>query len=203
MQTTFIKSSPNITECPESDLLEFAFVWRSNVGKSSLINMITQNGNLTKISSKPWKTQLINHFLVDDSWFLVDLPGYGYAKVSHKRKEERVYNMFEFITKREQLKYTFLLLDSKLSPQKIDISFVKELYLREIDFVVIFTKIDRTSQKIFHKNFLEWQKVFWEISSKPPLTFKSSSVRWRWRDAILDFIEKVIEQNKDNNEDEE
>ena len=141
--TAFIKSSSNCNECPTNDIPEFAFIGRSNVGKSSLINMLTQSKKLAKISGSPGKTLLINHFLINKDWFLVDLPGYGYAKISKKEKRKIENIIIDYFTNRSNITLTFLLVDIRHNPQQIDLEFMDWLNNNNIDFKLIFTKDDK------------------------------------------------------------
>jgi len=144
--SVFIKSSITAKDCPSKELSEFAFIGRSNVGKSSLINMLTQNKKLAKISGTPGKTLLINHFLINNSWFLVDLPGYGYAKTSKKEKEKIENIIVDYFTNRPSITLTFVLIDIRLNPQKIDIEFMNWLNENNILFKIIFTKTDKLNK---------------------------------------------------------
>ena len=146
----FIKSSSKSIECPKNDIPEFAFIGRSNVGKSSLINMLTQNKKLAKISGNPGKTLLINHFLINKNWFLVDLPGYGYAKISKKEKKKIENIIIDYFTQRINISLTFVLIDIRLEPQLIDIEFMNWLSNNNIRFKIIFTKEDKL--KLNQKN---------------------------------------------------
>ena len=146
----FIKSSSKSIECPKNDIPEFAFIGRSNVGKSSLINMLTQNKKLAKISGNPGKTLLINHFLINKNWFLVDLPGYGYAKISKKEKKKIENIIIDYFTQRVNISLTFVLIDIRLKPQLIDIEFMNWLSNNNIKFKIIFTKEDKL--KLNQKN---------------------------------------------------
>ena len=187
----FVKSSQNWKQCPQSNLPEYAFIGRSNVGKSSLINMLCNNNSLAKISSKPGKTQLINHFLIDNAWHLVDLPGYGYAKTSKKIREEFPEMISQYIINRPQLVCLFVLIDSRLKPQKIDLDFLYNLGENQIPFALVFTKADkqsaiRTRENV--NNFLHALSENWET---PPPYFIASCVTKEGKKEIMDFIEKT------------
>ncbi|MCQ2350393.1 MAG: ribosome biogenesis GTP-binding protein YihA/YsxC [Paludibacteraceae bacterium] len=187
----FIKSSPKVGDCPKSNLPEYAFIGRSNVGKSSLINMLVGKKGLALTGSTPGKTLLINHFLVNDNWHLVDLPGYGFAQRG-KRQREELRRMIEgYIMEREQLANLFVLVDSRLEPQKIDIEFITWLGENGIPFSIVFTKTDKLTKTALNTNignYKERLKEDWE--TLPPI-FLSSSVTTDGRDEILDYIEKV------------
>ncbi|MCC5928249.1 MAG: YihA family ribosome biogenesis GTP-binding protein [Cyclobacteriaceae bacterium] len=187
----FIKSSVNVDQCPSHDKPEYAFIGRSNVGKSSLINMITARKNLAKTSSKPGKTQLINHFCIDDAWYLVDLPGYGWSKVSKKTRATWGPMIEKYLLERKNLACLFVLLDTRLEPQSIDYDFIEWLGEKQIPFALIFTKADKQSAnqnaKILavHKRQL---KLVWEYL---PEIFISSSVDHRGRSEVLEYISSI------------
>ncbi len=168
---------------------EYAFIGRSNVGKSSLINMLVNNNKLAKTSGKPGKTQLINHFIINDNWYLVDLPGYGYAKVS--KKDRRVWSGFikDYIMKRENLMNLFVLIDSRHEPQKNDLEFMENLGINGIPFAMIFTKIDKLSQTQLKKNIENYKKKMLETWEFLPPVFLSSANDKRGKEDILNFIE--------------
>jgi GTP-binding protein len=197
----YIKSSPGYKDCPEPDRPEYAFIGRSNVGKSTLINMITGKKNLAKISSTPGKTQLINHFEIlphsrgsrkpGKSWYLVDLPGYGYAKVSQKARHNWDNMIESYIRKRPNLVCLFVLIDSRHSPQEADLEFINQLGEWEIPFVFVFTKTDKNKPGQTEKNIgslLQTLAVKWEES--PPY-FISSSVKQSGRKEILEYIDHL------------
>ena len=188
----FIKSVADIKQCPNLDLPEFAFFWRSNVWKSSLINMLVQRKDLAKCSKIPWKTKLFNFFLINNSRVIVDLPGYGYAKSWEKERKWWLDFTQEFLSTRNTLKNTFLLIDASIPPQKIDIEMIKCFIEEWIKFSLIFTKIDKCNQKDRSKN----QKLFNEEMKKIWLTkyerFIVDNIHWKWRDEILSFIETML-----------
>ena len=187
----FIKSSPTWQQCPQSDLPEYAFIGRSNVGKSSLINMLTNHGSLAKISSKPGKTQLINHFLIDNAWHLVDLPGYGYAKTPKKIREGFSDMISQYILYRKQLVCLFILIDSRLEPQKIDLDFLYNLGKNQIPFALVFTKADKQGVVRTRENvntFLQTLSENWE--TLPPY-FIASCITKEGKDEIVEFIQKT------------
>ena len=186
--STYIISSPEYTQCPIPDKPEYAFIGRSNVGKSSLINMLCNNEKLAKTSNTPGKTQLINHFLINNEWYIVDLPGYGFAKVSissRRRWEQMIEN---YLRKRESLMNVFILIDSRHSPQKIDLEFVNNLSLWKIPFCLVFTKADKENQRTVSQNvkaFLDKMRETWQFL---PQHFVTSAVKKMGRDKILTLI---------------
>ena len=157
-EATFLISNTEIAKCPTDGKPEFAFIGRSNVGKSSLINMLTGKKNLAKTSSTPGKTQLINHFVINDKWYLVDLPGYGYAKVSKSKRNNWEKFISDFLTKRKELENIFVLLDARLEPQKIDLEFMNWCGEKNLPFSMVFTKIDKISSSALQKNLAKYKK---------------------------------------------
>jgi GTP-binding protein len=189
---SFIKSSPSIVDCPAPTIPEFGFIGRSNVGKSSLINMITGWSKLAKTSVQPGKTRTINHFIVNDSWYLVDLPGYGYAKVPVKLREKWVRATEEYILKRENLVSLFVLLDTRHKPQRSDLEFMEFLGLNNIPFVRVFTKSDKltvTALKDSVENYNSEMMKNWESM---PESFITSAVKGNGRNEILTYIEESM-----------
>ncbi len=184
----FIKSASKLSECPPEKYPEFALVGRSNVGKSSLINMITQRKQLAKSSVTPGKTQLLNYFLINNIFYLVDLPWYGYAKYSKNKRIEWMDTMQEFLTQRSTLKTVFVLVDWSISPQNIDFDFMEILREEHIPFEIIITKTDKVNQKELHKNITSFQKWYTERFAQQPELFITSSVKWRGKDKILEKI---------------
>jgi len=187
----FVMSNQDITKCPIPQIPEYAFIGRSNVGKSSLINMLANVKNLAKISGKPGKTRLINHFIMNKSWYLVDLPGYGFAKASktHRNKYEKFIN--EYMLKRENLMNVFLLIDSRHPPQFIDIDFMEWLGTSGIAFSIVFTKIDklnRSQQGSFYAAYEAEMLKTWE--EMPPYFITSSETK-HGRDEVLNYIEEI------------
>ena len=186
----FVISNTEVAKCPAPKLPEYAFIGRSNVGKSSLINMLCGRNNLAKTSGKPGKTQLINHFIINQSWYLVDLPGYGYAKVSRDQRENWQKFIEDYILERENLMCTFVLIDSRIPPQKIDLEFTSWLGEHGIPFVLVFTKIDKLSKKEFSDNMtaynLELEKHWEEI----PKCFYTSAEKKTGKAELLAFIEE-------------
>lgn len=189
----FIISNTDVRKCPGDPFPEYAFIGRSNVGKSSLINMLTDHKKLAKTSGKPGKTQLINHFLINESWYLVDLPGYGYAKVS--KGQRRTFQKFikEYFNKRMQLVCSFVLVDSRHEPQKIDLEFMEYLGENGIPFCIVFTKADKLSRSALEKNIGRYKKVMLENWEEMPTHFITSAETEMGKEAILDFIQNVNE----------
>lgn len=188
----YIISSPDFTKCPAPDKPEFAFIGRSNVGKSSLINMLADNQKLAKTSGTPGKTQLINHFLINKEWYLVDLPGYGFAKVSQNARNRWEQMIENYLRKRENLRNVFVLIDGRHKPQKIDLEFVNKLGLWEVPFTLVFTKADKETQKIVSQNvkdFLQKMREDWQFL---PQSFVTSAVKKHGRDKILGFIGETM-----------
>ena len=194
----FYTSSNKVSECPDKNLPEFAFIGRSNVGKSSLINSLCNKKSIAKTSSKPGKTLLINHFIINNSFFIVDLPGYGFAKVSKKEKE-KIKNLHEnYFKKRKQLFSALLLIDIRLEPQKIDLEFMEHINKLFVPFILIFTKCDKLKKSEIDKKikvYSEEIKRNWEIS---PQIIISSSKNKIGLDDILKFIDKSKEEFKLN-----
>ncbi len=187
----FVISNTDVSKCPKPDKPEYAFIGRSNVGKSSLINMLVSNSSLAKTSGKPGKTQLINHFLINDAWYLVDLPGYGYAQVSQKQR--KVWSGFikNYITERENLLNLFLLIDSRLEPQRIDIEFMENLGENGIPFSMVFTKIDKLSGTEFDKNIAAYKRKMLETWDSLPPIFSTSATNKQGQADILNYIEQT------------
>jgi GTP-binding protein len=193
----FVKSSPSLKDCPVSTRPEFGFIGRSNVGKSSLINMLTGWTRLAKTSVQPGKTRTINHFLVNDNWYLVDLPGYGYAKVPIKLREEWTSATENYILKRDNLVCLFVLLDTRLEPQKSDLAFMEFLGINQIPFARIFTKSDKISRIQVQNSIELYDAKMLERWEFLPATFVSSSVKGEGRDEILNYIEESINNFSD------
>ncbi|MEN8123605.1 MAG: ribosome biogenesis GTP-binding protein YihA/YsxC [Bacteroidota bacterium] len=187
----FIISNTDVTKCPIDKLPEYAFIGRSNVGKSSLINMLTSNKNLAKTSGTPGKTQLINHFIINNNWFLVDLPGYGYAKVSKNLRQKFQSFIQNYFLKREQLVCTFVLVDSRHEPQKIDLEFMEFLGENGIPFCIIFTKTDKLRKNIIKKNIDSYQKTMLKTWEEMPQYFITSVTDKKGKDEVLAFIDNV------------
>ena len=195
-QAEFVVSNADYKKCPDHDKPEFAFVGRSNVGKSSLINMLTGRKALAMTSSTPGKTMLINHFLINDSWYLVDLPGYGYAQRGKKAMEQLSHLISSYVALREQLTCLFVLIDSRLEPQKIDLEFIHFLGENGVPFALIFTKSDKTKRSQLGGNvarFLNALKKEWD---ELPPHFVTSSADRSGRDEVLDYIDQINESLK-------
>jgi len=192
--SSFVKSSPNWEVCPETDLPEFAFIGRSNVGKSSFINMLTDRQHLAKTSSKPGKTKLINHFLINDSWYLVDLPGYGYSRTSKELRIEWDKMIMDYIKFRKNLFYLCVLIDTRLLPQKIDISFLVKLGEMQIPFLIIFTKSDKQSHIKTMKNVNSFLQTISEQWDELPHYFITSAINGRGKEEFLTFVDKSIHE---------
>ena len=192
-QAEFIISNKDIKKCPKEDMPEYAFIGRSNVGKSSLINMLTERKGLAKVSGKPGKTQLINHFLINKLWYLVDLPGYGYAGVSKTQRYEFAQFIKKYLLKRENLMCLFVLLDSRLKPQSIDLDFMLWLGENGVPFVICFTKQDKLSKKESKENLINYKRELLESWEELPRIFLSSATKNNGKEDILKFI---VETNK-------
>ena len=202
----YVISSPDYEKCPVPDRPEYAFIGRSNVGKSSLINMLCNNDKLAKTSSAPGKTQLLNHFIIEStntpqvggdggkgksSWYLVDLPGYGFAKVSLRSRRRWEQMIENYLRKRENLTMVFVLIDARHNPQKIDLEFLEQLKVWQVPFSLVFTKSDKETQRVVSKNvkdFLEAMKKTWQFL---PQHFVSSALKRTGKDKILSFIEET------------
>jgi GTP-binding protein len=191
---TFICSNTKLAPLPVANMPEYAFIGRSNVGKSSLINMLVNQHGLAKTSQRPGKTQLINHFLINEKWYIVDLPGYGYAKVSKNSREKWEKFIRNYITKRESLQCVFVLVDSRLEPQKIDIEFCCWLGECQVPFALIFTKADKQSAVKTDQNVAQFKKALQGWFEEVPPYVVSSAEKGQGRDEILKFIDDV---NKD------
>lgn len=178
-------------DCPDQDKPEFAFIGRSNVGKSSLINMLTDHKKLAKTSGTPGKTQTINYFTINDEWFLVDLPGYGYARISKKQRAKWERFIRDYLSKRMNLMCVCLLIDSRIKPQKIDLEFADWMGELHIPFVLIFTKSEKLKPEELEKNIEEFKNAMLETWSEVPQYFISSSVTGAGKEQVLSFIEEV------------
>jgi GTP-binding protein len=189
---SFIKSSPSIKECPAPKIPEFGFIGRSNVGKSSLINMLTGWSKLAKTSVQPGKTRAINHFVVNDSWYLVDLPGYGYAKVPVKLRDKWVRATEEYILKRENLVSLFVLLDTRHKPQQSDLEFMEFLGVNNVPFARIFTKSDKLNSSAIEESVNIYNSEMLKNWESLPVSFITSAVKGNGRSEILDYIEESI-----------
>ena len=187
----FITSSTDVKMCPPEQIPEYAFIGRSNVGKSSLINMLVQRKNLAKTSSTPGKTRLINHFQINHEWFLADLPGYGYAKVSKKERESISRMIQQYATQRPNLVCFFALVDSRHKPQQIDMEFIQWLADNELPFVIVLTKVDKISKQELSKNRKLLEDELSKTWEELPLIFESSAEKGTGREEIMGFIDET------------
>jgi GTP-binding protein len=190
-QARFVASNTEVKKCPPPDKPEYAFIGRSNVGKSSLINMLVGQNGLAKVSVRPGKTQLINHFMIDETWYLVDLPGYGYAKVSHTMKEKFQKLITNYILHRENLYCLFVLIDIRHEPQKIDLEFITWLGENQVPFAIVFTKADKLGKVSASKNVEEYKNELKKLWEELPPVFVSSAEVGMGKDEIIAFIENV------------
>lgn len=195
IRAKFKCSSEKISQVPKDEFKDIAFIGRSNVGKSSLVNMLTNNNNLAKVSGTPGKTKLINHFLINDSWYLVDLPGYGYARVSKTARGEFSKLILDYVLKCEKMHFLFVLVDSRLEPQKIDLRFIELMGENGIPFGIIFTKADKLSQAQRNRNIKNYKEVLSQQWEELPPMFVSSSEKGLGREEILNFIEEILNNN--------
>ena len=191
----FVISNTDVRKCPTGVFPEYAFIGRSNVGKSSLINMLTARKGLAMTSATPGKTMLINHFLINQSWYLVDLPGYGYARRGQKGKDQIRTIIEDYILEREQMTNLFVLIDSRLEPQKIDLEFMEWLGENGIPFGIIFTKADKLSKTQREKSVERFRTALAQQWEELPPMFVSSSEKAVGREEILDFIGECLRQN--------
>lgn len=186
-------SSERIGQVPKDDLRDFAFIGRSNVGKSSLINMLTGRNGLAKVSGTPGKTRLINHFRIDNAWYLVDLPGYGYARTSKSLRGEFAKIITDYVLRCEKMHMLFVLVDIRLEPQKIDLRFIEMLGTYGVPFAIIFTKADKLSKTQCEKSVERYRETLLQTWEELPEMFVSSSERGTGREEILDFIGRCLE----------
>lgn len=193
-QAEFTLSAPVVSMCPKDTKPEYAFIGRSNVGKSSLINMLTQRKGLAKTSSKPGKTLLINHFNINDEWYIVDLPGYGYARIGKTGLEKLNRLINGYIMGRQQLTCLMLLIDSRHEPQKIDLEFMAMLAENGIPFAIVFTKLDKLSQRQWAMNLKAYKERLMQDWEELPPIFATSAEKGTGRDELLDYIESVNKQ---------
>jgi len=184
----FLISSTDVAKCPSPEKPEYAFIGRSNVGKSSLINMLVDRKDLAKTSGKPGKTQLINHFSINDTWYLVDLPGYGYAKVSKEKRDIFQAYISEYILERKNLLCLMVLIDSRLEPQKIDLEFMDWCGEKGVPFIMVFTKIDKLSKKKIADNIAHYKEEMGKHWDALPECFYTSAEKKTGRDDLLNFI---------------
>lgn len=188
----FISSYADVQKCPAPNKPEFAFIGRSNVGKSSLINMLTQTKDLAKTSSKPGKTQTINHFLINETWYLVDLPGYGYASVSKTLREGFGQMIEDYVQKRENLSCIFVLVDSRLEPQKSDLSFINWVGSKGVPLAIVFTKVDKLKLNELQRNIQQFKKAVLADWEELPPMLTTSAEKKTGRDELLDFINDAL-----------
>lgn len=195
----FVMSNSNVTHCPKDPIPEYAFIGRSNVGKSSLINMLTQRKSLAKTSGRPGKTQLINHFKINEDWFLVDLPGYGYAKVSKRDKKTFQKYITDYFLERKQLVCAFVLIDIRHEPQKVDLEFMEWMGESQIPFAIIFTKADKLKPNVIQNNVDDYIRQLvsgiWEVA---PQYFITSSANGTGQEELLSYIDGMNDNFKKN-----
>jgi len=192
-EARFKCSSSALRQVPDDALPDFAFIGRSNVGKSSLINMLTSRPGLAKVSATPGKTRLINHFLVDGSWYLVDLPGYGYARTSKSAREGFSKLVTDYVKRCEKMHFLFVLIDSRLTPQRIDLEFIEMLGSNGIPFGIVFTKCDKLSPAVVAANIAAFKAALLDRWEELPPMFETSSAHRSGREPILDFIGECLE----------
>lgn len=190
-EATFITSCTSIDSCPKATIPEYAFVGRSNVGKSSLINMLVSKKKLAKTSGTPGKTQTFNYFLINESWHIVDLPGYGFAKISKTQREKWDKNMREYLQRRENLFCVFVLVDGTIPPQNKDLEFIRWLGINQIPFSIVFTKMDRISKNHVQSTIANYKKTLLKDWEFLPQFFITSSVNNTGKDELLNFIEEI------------
>lgn len=187
-EAEFLQSNSSYKKCPEAIFPEYAFIGRSNVGKSSLINMLVNQKKLALTSSRPGKTQLINHFMVNKRWYLVDLPGYGFAKVSKTSREKWAKMIFDYLEFRENLMVVFLLIDSRIPPQQIDLDFIQKLATMGLPFVLTFTKTDKVSNNLVNQTISSYRKILSEEWETLPQMFITSAEKKIGREEVLEYI---------------
>ena len=195
-QAAFVVSNTQLAKCPTHKLPEYAFIGRSNVGKSSLINMLTNHKGLAKTSSKPGKTQLINHFLINKEWYLVDLPGYGYAKVSKQSKKTFQQFITDYFKKRRELVSAFVLVDIRHEPQKIDLEFMQWLGENAIPFAIVFTKADKLTEKQIQEHVTSYSEILLQQWEEMPPYFITSSENRLGKEDLLSYIETINQSLK-------
>lgn len=190
----FVMSNSNVAKCPKNNIPEYAFIGRSNVGKSSLINMLTARKSLAKTSGRPGKTQLINHFIINENWYLVDLPGYGYARVSKTAKKTFQKFITQYFSQREQLVTGFVLVDIRHKPQTIDLEFMQWLGENQIPFSIIFTKADKLKPKAIENHVADYKKILLEFWEEMPNYFITSSSNGMGKETVLEYIDSLNEK---------
>ena len=191
VKAEFVMSNSNVEKCPVPDRHEYAFIGRSNVGKSSLINMLANNKKLAKTASRPGKTQLINHFVINNSWYMVDLPGYGYAEVPEKIRQQFMKMIRDYILKRENLVCLFVLIDSRHKPQKIDLEFMEWLGENGVPFAMVFTKADKLSTTRRGTCISDYQKAMADVWETMPPAFLTSAEKRTGREELLNYIDEL------------
>ena len=187
----FVISNSLVSKCPKERIPEYAFIGRSNVGKSSLINMLTNKKSLAKTSGRPGKTQLINHFIINKEWFLVDLPGYGYARVSKKSKKTFQKFITDYFEKREQMICAFVLVDCRHEPQKVDLEFMEWLGVNQVPFNIIFTKADKLKPEALKRNIKNYQEILLKTWEELPECFVTSSSNYKGKEDLLNYIQNL------------
>jgi GTP-binding protein len=192
VKAEFISSYADVSRCPAPDKPEFAFIGRSNVGKSSLINMLTGSRKLAKTSVTPGKTQTINHYLINESWYLVDLPGYGYANVSKSTRAGFGAMIENYVTRRENLTSLFILIDSRLPPQAIDLDFIEWAGSKDVPLALLFTKIDKLSRNDLNKNLKVYEKTLLSRWEELPTVILTSSEKKNGKEEILELIDELV-----------
>ncbi|GAB5539497.1 MAG: ribosome biogenesis GTP-binding protein YihA/YsxC [Salibacteraceae bacterium] len=192
-KSEFITSSSKVDQCPKTDKPEFAFIGRSNVGKSSLTNMLCNRKSLAKTSGSPGKTKMSNHFLINDAWHLVDLPGFGYAKVSKKDRASFMKMIYDYFEQRENMVSAFMLVDARIEPQTSDLDFMEWLGNHQVPFTIVFTKIDKLSSAELKKNLLRYKKKLLETWEEIPQIFLTSATSKHGQDEVLNYIDYCID----------
>jgi len=192
-QARFVVSNTNHLKCPPADIPEYAFIGRSNVGKSSLINMLAGRKSLAKISGTPGKTQLINHFIINEKWYLVDLPGYGFARISKSIRQKWENMIWNYLINRSNLLTTFILIDARLEPQKADLELINVFGEESLPFVMVFTKIDKLSKRQLSINIENYQKKLSEQWEELPLSILSSAKTGTGKEEVLSYIAETLE----------
>lgn len=191
-KSEYIISSPDVKKCPDTDMPEFAFIGRSNVGKSSLINMLTNHRGLAKTSQTPGKTLLINHFKINDKWWIVDLPGYGYAKIGKDNTEKLRKLINGYVLHREQMTCLFVLIDCRHAPMKVDLDFITMLGMNGIPFAIVFTKLDKISNRQWQMNFKAYKAKLSEEWEELPPMFATSAEKGTGRAEVLAYIDSIM-----------